>query len=88
MSRKLKMFLILLGTLCALVFGFLTKNSFDENLSYDFKGVVDSVSYDVKGIPTVIIHKSEYYLSAGYNFDYQIEKGDTLKKEGGLNTYT
>ena len=83
--------MILFGVLCALFLSFLlfsTKKSFDRNLSYDFTGVVDTVAYDVKGIPTVTILNNEYYLSAGYNFNYQIEKGDTLKKERGSNIYT
>jgi len=91
MSKRLKKFLILFGALCALFSGFLlfsAKNSFNRNLSYDFTGVVNIVNYDAKGIPTVTIHSNKYYLSAGYNFDYQIEKRDTLKKERGSNIYT
>ena len=61
---------------------------FKDNLSYKFKGIVDTVKYDVKGIPTITIDKKQYYLSAGYNFNFQIEKGDTLKKEKQSTVYT
>lgn len=58
-----------------------------RNLNNHFYGVVDSVNYDVKGIPTVIVNKNKYYLSAGYNFDHQIERGDKLKKDSGSAIY-
>ena len=80
MDKRLRMFIILFGALCVLFLGFLffsAKNTFKKNLSYNFNGVVEAVSYDVKGIPKVIISGEEYYLSAGYNFNYQIEKGDS-----------
>ncbi len=89
--KGLKMFMILFGVLCTLFLSFMlfsAKNSFYRNLSYNFTGVVDDVAYDIKGIPTVTIKNDEYYLSAGYNFNYQIEKGDILKKKRGSNVYT
>jgi len=67
---------------------FSAKNDFDKNLSYNFIGAVETVSYDVKGIPTVSINSNKYYLSGGYNFNFEIEKGDTLKKKQGSNIYT
>jgi hypothetical protein len=91
MSKELKIFMILFGALCTLFLGFLlfsAKDNFDRNLSYNFTGVVDTVSYDTKGTPSVVLQGNKYYLSAGYNFNYQIKKGDILKKEGGSNVYT
>jgi hypothetical protein len=58
-----------------------------ENLGYSFYGPVKYVTYDVKGTPYVTIDTNRYYLSAGYNFDHKIEKGDTIKKVKGSNIY-
>jgi hypothetical protein len=83
MNKDLKTFLIIFGSLCMLFLGVLVfsiKNNLKNNLSYDFAGIVEAVVYNVKGTPTVTINKKKYCLSAGYNFDLQIEKGDTLKK--------
>jgi len=91
MKIELKTFLIIFGILCVLFFGFLlfsAKRNFEKNIAYEFSGVVATVSYDVKGIPTVTIDKKKYYLSAGYNFNFYIEKGDVLKKKKGSTTYT
>ena len=57
-------------------------------LSYKFSGRVDAVSYDIKGFPNVTVNNKRYCLSAGYNFNYKIELGDTLKKRRGSNIYT
>lgn len=54
-----------------------------ENLSYAFNGVVEKVSYDKKGIPSVIVLQKRYYLSGGWNFEHLIEKGDSLRKKEG-----
>jgi len=40
-----------------------------------------------KGVPNVIVSGKEYYLSAGYNFDHKIEKGDSLIKYKDSNLY-
>ncbi len=57
------------------------------NISYSVTGVVDSVEYSIKGYPTVIINRKTYDLSDGYNFDYKIQKGDSLIKKNGSNIY-
>lgn len=63
------------------------RKAHNRNLENHFYGVVDSVNYDVKGIPTVIVNENKYYLSAGYNFNHQIERGDKLKKDSGSTAY-
>lgn len=57
------------------------------NLLNDFKGVVQNVSYDEKGIPSVSIKGIKYYLDAGYNFEHAIEQGDSLIKTKGQTRY-
>jgi hypothetical protein len=53
-----------------------------KSLSYQFNGRVDSVSYDAKDEPTVKIHNKKYHLPANYwNFDRQIQVGDSMVKE-------
>lgn len=50
-------------------------------LSYQFDGTVDSVSYSVKGEPTIKIHGNKYDLSVNFwDFNRQIEAGDSLIK--------
>jgi len=91
MSKDLKLFIWIFGSVCFLFLGFLMfsiNNGFKKNLSYNFFGVIDSARYDEKGTPIVFINQHEYTLSAGYNFDYQIQKGDTLKKKKGSTIYT
>ena len=57
------------------------------NLSYQFKGVVSKIRYDVKGIPYVTVNGSGYYLNAGYGFSKEIEQGDSLIKHKGSTIY-
>lgn len=64
-----------------------TKQREKENLSFHFNGVVDSVRYDIKGIPFVVANDEEYYLSDGYDFNRKIQKGDSLIKEKNATTY-
>jgi hypothetical protein len=58
----------------------------EENLNIEFNGVVDSVSYDIKGIPTLTINRVDYRLNVP-RFDFQIEKGDTFIKFKGNTHY-
>lgn len=58
-----------------------------ENISREFSGTVENVLYDVKGIPSVTVHGKEYYLNNFYNFDHQIERGDSLVKYKGATIY-
>ena len=54
----------------------------NEALAYHFNGRIDSVSYDNKGIPTIVIHKVKYNLLANFwNFEHELQVGDSLIKE-------
>jgi hypothetical protein len=89
-NKDFKLFMIIAVTGCALFIGFFIYSSnanFTDNLSYGFKGVVENVSYDIKGIPVITVNKKRYCLSAGYNFRFQIEKGDELSKTKGSSIY-
>ncbi|WP_316836977.1 hypothetical protein [Pedobacter nutrimenti] len=83
---KNKAQIIILGIGFAFFIGwnfFMLKKNNKENLSYKFNGIVESVNYDVKGIPSVVIQGDEYYLSGGWNFEHLIEKRDSLQKKEG-----
>jgi len=91
MKKDLKLFLTVFISLCLLFIAFLIFSiyrGFSKNLNYNFTGVVHSVTYDEKGTPIIIINNQEYILNAGYDFNHQIEDGDTLKKVKGSDTYT
>ncbi len=48
---------------------------------YEFQGVVQNVSYDIKGTPDIYIDGKKYILSYNdWNFNYKIDKGDSLIK--------
>jgi hypothetical protein len=49
--------------------------------AYEFKGIIKEVTYDIKGTPDVKINGIKYTLSYNdWNFDHQIQKGDSLIK--------
>ncbi len=74
--------------LCVSVyFLYRTNLAWQENLTYNFTGVVENVDYDVKGIPEVTVHNEKYYLASGYNFEYKIERGDSIIKLKGSSVY-
>jgi hypothetical protein len=61
-----------------------SKKTYHRNLDYEFDGKVESVFYDVKGTPTIMINKKEYFLTFyDWDIDHQIEKGDSLEKRKG-----
>ena len=68
----------------ALILGIrLTQKGRIENLNYQFDGVVDSVSYDIKGYATITVKGSHYYLG-GTSWDFnhnRIQKGDSILKK-------
>jgi hypothetical protein len=58
-----------------------------KNYNYFFKGKVENIYYDIKGIPSVTINQKSYYLSyIDWKFDHQIEKGDSLEKKASSFT--
>lgn len=52
----------------------------DKYLDIEFNGKVQNVRYDVKGFPYVTIKDKEFYLGVNTNFEYLIEKGDSVTK--------
>ncbi|WDF56536.1 hypothetical protein [Mucilaginibacter sp. KACC 22063] len=58
-----------------------------ENLSNSFNGIVQKVEYNVKGMPSVMVHDKQYHLIGGYNFEYKISKGDSLIKRKNSTVY-
>jgi len=61
---------------------YFTKKGKRKNLSYQFNGKVDSVTYDVKGEATVYIDTSYYLSDPNWDFDHnRIQKGDSMIKE-------
>jgi hypothetical protein len=57
------------------------------NLSREFNGRVENVSYDEKGIPTVTIGGKNYYLNTDYNFKHEIDQGDSIVKYKDARLY-
>lgn len=56
------------------------KLNFRDLKSLEFNGIVESVNYDVKGIPSINVENKVYYLSGYWGFDYKIEIGDSIFK--------
>ena len=65
-------------TLIAAHFG---KRQRSPYLDMEFSGTVLDVNYDIKNMPTVNIDGARFFIGAYYNFDGQIEKGDSLIKK-------
>ena len=87
---KLKVGFVIFGILYIAASQYLIldyRNGRTENLEIAMDGVVDNVIYDVKGVPSVTVNKKQYYLSAGYNFERSVAKGDFLQKRKGSNVY-
>jgi hypothetical protein len=50
--------------------------------NYEFNGVVQVVTYDIKGTPDVKINGSEYFLTYHkWGFNHKIQVGDSLIKK-------
>ena len=79
---------VFFGILFMVFLSIMNTRSFKRNLFFEFDGTVEKVIYDAKGIPEVTVKGKTYYISAEYNFDYKIQKGDRLKKKRGSNIYT
>jgi hypothetical protein len=85
------MWKIVVGIVAVILFAasmiFLYKKDYKKNSDYYFDGVVQNVRYDSKGFPYVTIHNRTFYLSYNnWDFNHEIQKGDTLKKE--KNSFT
>lgn len=90
MEKNSKLFVAVVAIMLTLFFSwvfFSAKNKVARNLAIHFNGVVQDVTYDVKGIPSVTLNGKIYYLSAWYYFNHEIEKGDRLEKDAGSNVY-
>jgi len=55
---------------------------YSKDIDYQFYGVVDSVSYDIKGYASIVVNGSHFYLGASsWDFDNNIQKGDSIIKK-------
>ena len=82
--RKALIGLFIIGVIIMIVTGIRQRSrGITEDLEYHFNGVVDSVSYDIKGTATVIIKGAHFYLgNLNWDFDHnRIRKGDSLMKK-------
>jgi hypothetical protein len=54
-----------------------------KELDYQFNGIVDSVSYNIKGKASIVVKGAHYYLGApNWDFDHnKIQKGDLISKK-------
>lgn len=90
MEKRDKIGFLVFFTLLFLLAGYIfisTNLNRQKNLSYHFDGLVQKVDYDTKMVPTVTVDGKTYILSAGYNFNQKIERGDRLKKSNGSTIY-
>jgi len=85
MKPFIKIAFIVLGVLAIslAVFTFYSRFAAQKKaLSYQFNGRVDTVEYDKKGAPIVIIKGVKYDLSVTrWDFNRQIETGDSMIKK-------
>src|SRR5687767_12558833 len=57
--------------------------------NFEFKGVVENVRYEKKGIPYVTVNSKTYYLSYNnWSLKRSIQKGDFIIKEKGALSIT
>ncbi|PHR42631.1 MAG: hypothetical protein COA32_17340 [Fluviicola sp.] len=54
-----------------------------ESLNIEFSGVVESISYSEKGIPTALINNQYIYIRGANN--RELELGDSVVKNKGKN---
>lgn len=59
------------------------KENDNRYLNMEFNGIVEFVTYDIKEMPTVTIKDHDYFIGAFYNFNKNIEVGDSLIKKRG-----
>ncbi|MBD1366688.1 hypothetical protein IDJ77_22945 [Mucilaginibacter sp. ZT4R22] len=73
---------IIAGLIIAAALIYFSRREYQTILSYQFNGVVDSVSYNAKGQAYVHIKGIQYYLSDNtWDFDHdRIAKGDSMIK--------
>jgi len=62
---------------------FVSGHSDIDNLYVHFSGKVDSVTYNIKGEPTIVVKGTHYELNClNWDFDHnRIEKGDSIIKK-------
>src|SRR6476659_5427609 len=59
------------------------KRSDDKYLKMEFNGKIEYVVYDIKEMPTVTIKGNDYFIGGLYNFNHNLEIGDSLIKKKG-----
>lgn len=69
--------------LCITVLAYLNFTASKRLKGYEMKGVVDRITYDVKGLPYVDVNGTQYYLGGPWNFEHKIEEGDSIIKRKG-----
>lgn len=53
--------------------------------NYKFNGIIESITFDVKQISTIVISNEKYYLSPLKGFKENVQVGDSaIKKSGTL----
>lgn len=68
-------------------FVFLRIETHKEDINYQFNGRIDSVSYDIKGNPTILINGRSYYLSGNdWLLPAKVEKSDSILKKSKIMT--
>jgi hypothetical protein len=83
-NKRLR-YIYLLAAVAFVTYGIYTHITVEKkNLKYKFNGVIEKVSYDDKGDPSITIKGKIYDLTSNsWNFNHLICKGDSLKKDSG-----
>jgi hypothetical protein len=85
-KRQILLAIILFGSFYGyFFFAWLQGKKRHKDSSYS--GVIQSVTYDTKGIPTVEINGTKIYTGASFNWNKQVEQGDFIEKKSGAIAY-
>jgi uncharacterized lipoprotein YehR (DUF1307 family) len=83
MKNFITLFVVVFAITVVIALLYIHKEDNKRIQAMKFNGIVQNVQYSDKGNPSVKISNKDYILSVNIDFDYQIQEGDTLKKEKG-----
>ncbi|MEB0261367.1 MULTISPECIES: hypothetical protein [unclassified Mucilaginibacter] len=79
---------ILIGSSFLLIAMALNKWADFKQRNYEFKGVIEKISFNEKKTPTITVNHSEYALGSGWRFNEKLGVGDSILKAKNSLIYT